>query len=91
MSRAASGSAASGSAVWEQPQPQRGAGNSNPDLVTMNVGAKTFETTCSKRVERNLIEVAQTIKEQERAVTALCRPPSRPLSFPEREGSGKER
>ena len=66
---------------------QRGADRS-PDVVSMNVGAKTFEHIHSNRIQQNLLEVAQAIKDKERAVcvcgggSASRQPYSPPPSFP---------
>ena len=58
-------SAAASSGADLQPQPQRGA----LDVVTMNVGAKTFEKEFSRTILSNLPELAQEFRNKARAAT----------------------
>ena len=59
--------AAASSGTGLQPQPQRGA----LDVVTMNVGAKTFEKEFSPTVLSNLVELAQEFRIKARAATII--------------------
>ena len=60
-------SAAASSGADLQPQPQRGA----LDVVTMNVGAKTFEKERSPKIRSNLEENAQIFRTKARAATII--------------------
>ena len=59
--------AAASSGTGLQPQPQRGA----LDVVTMNVGAKTFEKEGSPKIRSNLEENAQIFRTKARAATLI--------------------
>ena len=60
-------SAAASSGADLQPQPQRGA----LDVVTMNVGAKTYEKEFSRTILSNLQELAQEFRNKARAATII--------------------
>ena len=57
--------AAASSSSGRRPQPQRGAGPVRLDLVTMNVGAKQFEETFSKKVRDRLAALGDDFKSKE--------------------------
>ena len=60
-------SAAASSGADLQPQPQRGA----LDVVTMNVGAKTYEKEFGRTILSNLQELAQEFRNKARAATII--------------------
>ena len=54
---------AASSGSGQEPQPQRGAGP--PDLVTMNVGAKSFEKEFSQKVQARLVDLGDFFRTKE--------------------------